>query len=491
MKIENQIDKYFIDGFKIDTEKDYKVIYKNGKDLIVSKRIDLVAKILYINSILKKLDTDYFESLYKGTIEAFSDGNYNEPGNDQKNSFEKYKEAFIKLYNNIKENGFDINKSIIPIDSNGSIIDGGHRSAIAAYTNMEIPCIKIDNANINYDLSFFKEKLLDPEYLDYLCFEYSKLRDNVYVICLWPILDEKNRNKSIEIIRNSLNVIYEKNVKFNYNGLRNFMIEIYGHQSWIGTPENRYSGVDDKVSNCFNESNYLTCIFVEDDIEKVLDIKARVRDMVKIGNHSIHSTDNHNETIDMASLILNNNSINFLNNGNPSKYPNMIKKIKMFKDELIKANVNLNDVIIDSGTVLSMYGLRENNDIDFLINEHVSNKLPNTIDNHNEYKQFFSTSIDDMLFNPQNHYYYFGLKFLKLDLVKKMKINRINSNKIGEHDIEDVEIINKSKNIKCSNFYFQKIKLKIKKIKRYMKKYIKTILIKLRLFNLVKKILKR
>ncbi len=62
MKIENQIDKYFIDCLNIDTEKDYKVVYKKGKDLIVSKRIDLIAKILYLNSILNKLDTNYFES---------------------------------------------------------------------------------------------------------------------------------------------------------------------------------------------------------------------------------------------------------------------------------------------------------------------------------------------------------------------------------------------------------------------------------------------
>ena len=358
MILNNKIDKYIIKNYNIDEKKDYELTYINGNKLIVYNRIDLIAKLQYLSAELNGIDTNYFETLYKKTIEAFSSGEYKEPGNNEKNSFERYKVDFIELYHKITKNGFDINSSILPIDYNGTIIDGGHRATIAAYNNIDVPCVKIENANIKYSLEYFKNRLLDSSSLDYLCFEYIRKVKKGYIICLWPILNADIRNKCLKIIHNRLNVIYEKNIKLNFDGMRNFMIEIYGNQPWVGNPENRFSGVDVKVNNCYKDNNPLTCVLVEDDIEKVLLIKKEIRNMVGIGNHSIHSTDNFNETMDMASLILNDNSIFFLNNGNPSKYKKLIHE-----DDIIILDVLRNTEKISFNLKPMYYYVHRNNSI--------------------------------------------------------------------------------------------------------------------------------
>ena len=53
---------------------------------------------------------------------------------------------------------------------------------------------------------------------------------------------------------------------------------------------------------------------------EILDIKKRIRDIYGIGNHSVHMTDNTEETIQIANIILNKNSIHLLSYGCPDKY---------------------------------------------------------------------------------------------------------------------------------------------------------------------------
>ena len=62
----------------------------------------------------------------------------------------------------------------------------------------------------------------------------------------------------------------------------------------------------------------------------------------------------------------------------------------------------------------------------------------NDVSCHNEELKYYRHSKEDIIFNPQNHFYYKGVKFASLDVVRAMKKFRNE-----EKDVVDVELINK------------------------------------------------
>nr|NGX47850.1 hypothetical protein [Chlamydiota bacterium] len=58
------------------------------------------------------------------------------------------------------------------------------------------------------------------------------------------------------------------------------------------------------------------------------------------------------------------------------------------------------------------------------------------IDSHNPHLHHHSVGLDEILYNPECHFYYEGIKFVAVDLVKKMKADRG-----SEKDIRDIKLI--------------------------------------------------
>ena len=483
----DKIDKFLAKRLNLSKENNYPEKIVDPNELIVSKRIDLVAKLKYIESYEKKYDTSFFESLYKETINCFSDGTYNEPGNKNKNSFDKYIKTFNMMIDDIKKNGFDKNKSLIPISKENVIFDGAHRTVICAYYNKKVNTLILPNESRKYDLNYFEKKCLDKEYLDYLCLEYSKLKDNIYVICLWPRGKNKENSEVEKIIQDNFNVIYKKDIEFTYDGLRNFMIQVYKNDNWTGNINNNYKGIDSKVSNCYSTDKTSFYIIEEDDTNKISSIKNSIRKKIGIGNHSIHTSDNKNETIDILNMILNNNTINFLNKAKIFKFKNKIIELNKTKELLIENKISLDKVVLDGSVVLALYGLRENKDIDAIIGNDEIKKVKDIIDVHNDELKMYNKTVDDIIYNPKNYFYYDGLKYISLELLKIKKETR------GEYkDKKDIELIN-SVLIKQSKFkkIILSIKIKIKRIKLRLKYYILKILIITKLDKYFKRIWKK
>ena len=47
------------------------------------------------------------------------------------------------------------------------------------------------------------------------------------------------------------------------------------------------------------------------------------------------------------------------------------------------------------------------------------------IHSHNEYsKGRYDKTIDDIIYNPENHFYFNGLKYASLDIIKQLKEKR-------------------------------------------------------------------
>ena len=482
----DKIDKFLAKRLNLSKDIDYPKKDIDPNDLIVSNRIDLISKLKYIEYYENKYDTNYFINLYKETIKSFSDGTYNEPGNKNKNSFDRYIKFFNNMIDDIKKNGFDNKKSLIPISKENVIFDGAHRTAISAYYNKKVSTLVLSNESRKYDLNYFEKKCLDKKYLDYLCLEYSKMKDNIYVICLWPRGINKV-NEIEEILQKEFNIIYKKNINFTYDGFRNFMIQIYKNDNWIGNINNNYKGIDSKVNNCYSDN--ITSFFVieEDDLDKILRIKNKIRKIIGIGNHSIHTTDNKEETIDVLNMVLNDNTINFFNKSKIYKFKKTINEINDLKKTLIDNKVSIDKIVFDGSVVLALYGLRENKDIDIIISKNEIDKVKNIIDVHNNETKMYNKTVDDILYDPDNYFYFDGLKYISLELLKIKKENR------GEEkDKKDIELIN-SVLVKQSKFkkIIISIKIELKRFKLRIKYYILKVLIITKLDKPFKKVWKK
>lgn len=255
------------------------------------------------------------------------------------------------------------------------------------------------------------------------------------------------------------------------------MIQIYGNQPWVGTVEDKHDGVYAKLNDCYQNGNTVTLLVVEtQNPEQIIKLKSKIRNMLQLENHSIHSTDNALETIRMLELVLNDNSIHFLNDAQLDIYGEIYKQLDLLEKMLEVNNINFDDIVIDSGAVLAIYGIRDSSDLDILISKEYYDSICDKIDAHNRDLYYYPKKLDDLLYNPECYFYYNGFKFLTLDIVKQMKEKRL-----LEKDIVDINLISKihKKSMKVG---IQRKKLKWKRKYRNLKFHAKSV---------IKKVLKK
>ena len=161
-------------------------------------------------------------------------------------------------------------------------------------------------------------------------------------------------------------------------------------------------------------------------------------DIYNLGKHSVHINDHYNETLRLSKCLFNDNSIHFMNNYNGKEFPIYERLLDKFRSWLDNNNLDYDNYCITAGSVLTTYGLKECKDIDYL--HFGDEQLPGDelIQSHNDYGVGrYHTNKDEIIFNPNNHFYHFGIKFSSLSVVKKLKEKR------GEEkDFRDIELIN-------------------------------------------------
>ena len=378
VNIKDYFSPYFIRIWRCEPDIELKVDYVQPEQFLVSNRIDLICKLFYIECREKRADMTFAKELYTEHLRAFSEGTFTEPGNEEKNTIEKYFSTFDRLIDDIKKNGFDVSKSVIPISDNGVILDGSHRVAAAIYFNIELPVVRIHGFEPCYNSDFFLKNGLKRIYLDFMVDGYICRKEQTYIVCLWPAGYDEEKNKMTDsIIRESVHVVYQKKIRFNYNGIKQLVTQVYHHQSWTGSLDNGFSGVDGKARPCYAK-NYPTTVYVIEGItqSEIVELKNKIRDIYQIENHSIHITDTKDEAIEAAELLLNENSIHLANYGYPLKYWSSLK-------DLVTNGTN-NGQALD--IALTLYGICDRQ-------PEIYKKSDKIIDNPKKYLWFFGNKV--------------------------------------------------------------------------------------------------
>lgn len=419
-------DNIIIDRSSYDVGED-RIEYIQARELLVSNRIDLIVKYKFVEAYDRGINVPFLQQLYYTHLEAFTDGKFIEPGKEgSKRSFQDYLEVFEELITSIKCSGVRKEISVIPVGRNNVILNGSHRVAIAMYYNLTVPIVRYDDIEAKYDYAYFKRKLLEKSYLDYMITEYIRLKENVFFVCIWPRANKTKLEAVDTLIHQTCNVVYTSSIMLGYNGLKNLMIHVYGKQSWCGDIQNGYKGIQGKVDDCYID-HAETIIYVLDNIniEDIVSLKQEIRNMFQIENSSIHISDNSRESLELAHLLLNHNSVDTLNYGQMCKYKAYIASIQQIGKELDVFKIDREDFLIDSSGILGVYGIRNPGDIDcqtFIDLKKYRFTVKTAINDENI--MYYSQTKEDLIYNPNNYLFAFDIKFCNLSTLFEMKKRR-------------------------------------------------------------------
>ena len=403
---------------------------------LLNERFDIMAKYIYAWFRDRDINSNWGSDLYSEHIRVFNGFYEVDTG---KSGREAFFSAFHDTLDSVKNSGFDQEKSVIPIDSDFVAIDGGHRLAACLLYDRNVSTVIIDNHKAKYNYEFFLKRGLERKYCDCMALEYCKIQPNTYLIVVWPSASVQY-GPIKDILCNAGEIVYERSIPWNTKGAINIVHQVYQNEQWLGNWQSGFRGVIEKAELCFRSKLAMhTFLMKSDDFDRILCAKKDIRKLMNIGNHSVHTTDTQMETLRLAQSFFCDNSMQFLNSMSIRDFQQFNQLLEVYENWIVDKGYDKENFCVVASSVLSAYGIREGRDIDFIHKENsVIGDAPKRIDSHNsEFLKFPTTSIDDIIFNPDNHFYYKGLKFQSIDMLRKFKEKRREAK-----DVHDIALIN-------------------------------------------------
>ena len=404
-------------------------------------RFDLMAKLLYAAYRESGVQTSFAEEVYKEHLRAFTNGKFKEYDKPEKNSYEKYKKEFDNILDSIKDQGFDTSYPV-PTDNNGNLLNGSHR-VTSCFLHNRVPSSVIATdpraGQLLCDSYYFKSAGLEQKYLDVMATEYVKLKSNTKVITLYPARNgSPEQEQAVDsMIKSSVPVIYEKELKLNSNGLFNYVSQMYFGEDWIKTASDPLAGIRHQTSKCEGNSPVKVYLVECGDLAKADKLKDDIRKVYCIGKPSVHINDNYDQTIRAVRAAFNDNSIKFMNTQKVDITTDLWKTLEIYREIIKNSGIPSDYFCITGSSLLELFGLRKANDLDYLHLDpaHVINGHP-LINSHEKELEKYPMHKHDIILNSFNHFYFNDIKFATLESVNQMKAHR------GEDkDQRDVELM--------------------------------------------------
>jgi hypothetical protein len=400
----------------------------NSTELVIPSRLDICSKIPLARAWASEQDESWGQELYFSylnkikPIDGFSE--------DQKKfSLSDYYDEFKKLFYSMREVGFDKNFGPIPVGNHG-ITNGSHRIAIGSVLNLEVEITQTKDPDHNYDFNFMKQIGLESIFIDSMVIEYLKIKNNARAFCLMG-LKQGTAQKIIEELTQSRNVIYYKTLTLSVIGQRRLMKVLYGENPWW--EKDLIETLSFERFN--NDLNQFTCIFIESTgLENDAQLKNLIRSKYFVGklHKKIHSTDTEAELKLLSEVVLNSNSIHFLNHSPLGSEEGILARANNFLEE---HKLNKSDFAIDGSGVFELYGLRSARDLDVVVpTRYWENSGPNFA--HNDEYLVQPLKPNSIIYDPRCHLIINGFKFISLPAILAFKAFR------GEpKDLNDIHMV--------------------------------------------------
>jgi hypothetical protein len=412
--------------------------------VITPQRFSVMAKYITAQYWDKNYQTNWANQLYAKHLEVWNNFYEETP---KKRSLEDYIQAFKEIIASITIDGFNPQKTIIPIGNNMFITDGEHRIGAALYYQKKIAINYVNytlpNKNPGYSSEFFKIKKLDEKYLDHMALEYAKLKKNCYIVILFPVMGTQ-RKSAYDLLNQHGQIVYSKKVTLSENGAVNLIRHLYELENFTYFWSFDFTGVKAEAQLRFlsqKDSSVEIILWESADLAINKLCKEAIRNIYN-NRYVIHINDTHIQTIYHAQVLFNNNSVHFLNYAKPKNFTQFTRLMTWYKNWLdTNTYYKQEHFCIDSSAVLSAYGIRDCADLDFLhigypeLLHKTGHELVSS-HNHPHELALHAYHVDDIIVNPDHYFYYKGLKFASLETIIRMKQKR-NEKK----DQQDINLI--------------------------------------------------
>lgn len=439
-------------------------------DFLTPDRFDIPAKTLYAWYRDRGIRCDWGEFVYAAHLKAWNGFHEREP---EKNGFADYKKSFNKILNQLASNTFDFTRCPISLKPNFRLRNGSHRIAGAILYDVKIPeeDLQIEpwkRGGKVYTYKYFREKMdivptgLNLDVSDAIALEYCRLlkeKNCLYIAILFPSAKGKDKEAE-EIIKEHGEIVYHKNVFISNGGAPNLIQQIYNDESWLGNLGNGFSGAGRKASACYSQCGPTRVYLIESDsIERMDKAKHIIRNLYDIGKHSIHICDTMKEVTRIGRIVFNRNSIDFMNHMTTNRYfKNFWKLMTGLREDLDALSLDESEMCVVGSAPLAAFGIRDARDFDFVKREQWPEyRSESKISSHSGQLKYYGLNEDQIIFDPNNHFWYKNIKFCTLDVVREMKINRWE-----DKDKTDVAAINEFTN----NYFCQSTDWKTSGVRR-------------------------
>lgn len=454
---------------QIIDEETYRVAKSDPIFFIKPNRLDILIKYIYAINYIKNTLCKFHTEIYIEHLECIN-GLY-ERDSSKKFGENEFISKFNSTINSITKDGYNTSYAIP--SSNFDLLDGAHRTAIAIATNSPIYTVELDYKAHVYDYKFFNNSGLSKNFITNAIQEYIKIKNKTHFIMLWGNSQENTADVE-KLIGNYADIVYRGQENLTKLGQLNIIRLAYRREPWLGTYSDSFVGAISKSKDCFSNSDNLI-FYVIESLGDLVELKDKIRSIFKRGKHSIHINDTHEETIEIAQALLNENSLHHINNSNPKNF-NTFEKLSTNYIKFLREKYpsEIDNFCIDGGAVLSAYGIRDCGDFDYLTtNKDYLNINSEEIECHNNKHEKYGMSILETIKDPRLHFYHQGVKFIRIEDLLTKKSQRGSASDFN--DIESCKDLGKkSLESMNKNILFKKITSP-----RYIKSRLKSLFLRL------------
>jgi hypothetical protein len=322
---------------------------------------------------------------------------------------------------------------------------------------------------VTKQIPLYKYNYFENDMRDFIMLEYSKCRKDMFIITLWPLVNDiEKTNQFVKYLEKLGSVPYVKTVSLNKNAVKNLMFWTYNELNF----QNRLDIIKDKLksSNILDEHNSVTFIFFDNVkhmkisgqnapdknilTNKLIELyglnkldKTKYDDILNISDYFY-------QTIEHAQMILNKNSMELLSKQNIDRltcgfFSDSNLKMQTFRKFIYEnfSLLDMNRIIILGGVILYAHGLRKFTDIDAIF---TSINKDNT-----EYEKYLESIIYDNCVKKETK-----IKFI--DLNKELSshwrenLTKKNQDIFDENNIKNtIDLVTNPRH----HLYFQGVKI--------------------------------
>ena len=177
-------------------------------------------------------------------------------------------------------------------------------------------------------------------------------------------------------------------------------------------------------------------------INNIDEVKLLIKLLNNNDDYSIIISKSYKQYSRLYNILFFNNTLNFIHNRLDVECNIMFNnRLAELKKQIHKNNIPLEEVCVVSGAVLEVYGIRKTkkfDDIDIILSSRFRKVygdgliiVSENVEVHkaNEY----DIPDDEIILNPNNHFYYNGIKFMKLEHLYRNKTCKDNEKKLIDY----------------------------------------------------------